>query len=191
MFLDNDNGAGGAVEPEEIIPAEDGAEDGAENNADPLDAIEDETARALAKAERAKARREARRNKAEDEPAPKKEPEGISSAYATKDDLKKLATNDARKMVAPELNAVWDELVAIPLGGFDPMDSQSIVKNMEQRYVLYTQQQKAANEDPTKDFTTSPAIPQGGGATKGTTKGAPAPSLPGYREATPPTEWYK
>ncbi len=190
MFLNNDNGAGQATEPEDTIPAADDTEDEAGTSTDPLDAIEDEDARALAKAERAKARREARRNKSDDEPAPAKAPEGISTAYATKDDLKKLATNDAKKMVAPELAAVWDELVAIPLGGFDPMDSQSIVKNMEQRYVLYTQQQKAANEDPAKDFTTSPAIPQGGG-NKTLPKGTTAPSLPGYREATPPTEWYK
>jgi len=189
MFIEN--GAGEALDPEEVPAGDEGDEpEFPAGTKDPLDAIEDETARNLAKAERAKARREARRDvKPEEKKEPVKEPEPLVTSYATKDDLKKLATNEARKMVAPEVNEAWDELVAIPLGGFDPMDSASIAKNMQQRFVLY-QQSQASKDDPAADFTKSSVIPSQGGALKEAKPDA-AKSLPGFKEPTPPTEWYK
>lgn len=177
-----ENNAGEAIEPEEDgEPEAEESEPEVVKSTDPLDAIEDEAARNLAKAERAKAQREARRVKEIKEEAPVE-----STPFATKDDLKKLATNEAKKLVAPEVKAAWDELVAIPLGGFDPMDAESIAKNMQQRFVLHSQ--TLSSDDPAKAFTSSPNIPISGGGSS-----SPKPveiKLPGYRESTPPEKWY-
>jgi len=175
--------AGEAIEPEEVGTDSDETESEVVKSTDPLDSIEDETARNLAKAERAKARREARKKDDETHVEPVVE----STPFATKDDLKKLATNEAKKLVAPEVKDAWDELVAIPLGGFDPMDAESIAKNMQKRFVLH-QTEQTKSDDPTKVFTSSPSIPLSG---SGSNSSKPVEvKLPGYRESTPPEKWY-
>lgn len=158
---------------------EEGEETPAPASNDPLDAIEDLEARAEAKRLRAIDRRKV-----------KEEPKTVEpSAYATKDDLKRMATIEAKKLVAPEVKALWDELTAVPLGGFDPLDAESIAKNMQTRYQVYLLDNPADENDPTAVFTASANIP-GGGAGKTAPKSESKP-LPGYREPTQPTEWYK
>lgn len=180
--------AGEAVEPTEEESTEESSEDeSTEHSDDPLDAIEDEEARNEAKRLRAienrRKRREEEGHSQEEESASAPSP----SNYATKDDLKRLATNDAKKLVAPEVREAWDELTAIPLGGFDPLDSESIAENMAQRFTLY--QTQNAGEDPSKSLRESDAEPAsiGGGRPQKTEKKV---DLPGYKEPVQPTEWY-
>lgn len=177
--------AGEALEPEDV----EGDEGDEENEtpaeptaSDPLDLIEDEGERAEAKRLRAMARRN--KNK------PPAAPEVITpSNFATKDDLKRMATNEAKKLVAPEVKALWDELVTIPLGGYDAMDAESIVKNMDKRYKLYLMDNPIDEADPTNVFTASPTIPKAGGSKpKATPEARP---LPGYKEPAQPADWYQ
>lgn len=189
--------AGEAVEPkveEENTPESVTEEELKETSpaSDPLDAIEDEDARNLAKRERAIAVRRAKKaaQPAAPEPVPAKaeEPKPVSdpSNYATKDDLKVLATNEAKKLVAPEVLEAWDELTKVPLGGFDPMDASSIAANMQQRFILHSNGKGAD----APDLIGSPAGPKEGGG--GGHKKAPEDnaSLPGYKEPVDPADWY-
>lgn len=145
-------GAGEAAEPTE--------EPQAQPPADPLDAIQDETARAEAKKWRAIARRE---GKKPDAPAPAPAP----SNSATKDDLALIVTNQAKELVDAEVREHWDELSKIPLGGFNAMNARSIADNMAQRLTLYKAQQKPSNG--AEDLTKSPGVR----GTTGTTTSEP------------------
>lgn len=183
-MLNDDQGAGGAVEPkddsfsvEELNPTN-----------DPYDNIEDDEARNEAKKMRAIARRQDRKV-VEPVPVVAVTPEVIASNFATKDDLKLMATNAAKEKVAPEVKALWDELVAIPLGGFDPMSAESIAANMQKRYGLYKYEHPEGGSNPTADLTSSPELPLGGTTEKSTK--ATEIKLPNYREPVGPSEWYK
>lgn len=160
-----------------------------ETSSDPLDAIVDEKARNEAKAHRAIARRAAKREADADEDDDADD-EPVSSVYATKDDLKKMATNDAKKLVPDHVRDAWDELVAIPLGGFDAMDAESIAQNMQKRFNLYLMENPDKAPDPANDFTVTPHMPVGTGGGTGKTKAAPVRPLPNYREPAQPDSWY-
>jgi len=185
---DLENGNGG----EPVAPSEADAAKAAEAaaNSDPLDAITDEQVRADAKRDRAIAQRVAKRE-VEEKTEPTKEPEAepTSSKFVTKDDLNRMATIEAKKQVAPEIKEVWDELTKIQLGGFDPMDADSIVANMQQRYTLYRIDNPVEGEDPAKVFETTNHVPTSGGEKKEPSKKA-APSLPGLKEPVSPVDWY-
>ena len=160
-----------------------------EASSDPLDAIVDEKARNEAKAHRAIARRAAKKQEsADDDDAEDDEP--VSSVYATKDDLKKLATNDAKKLVPEHVREAWDELVAIPLGGFDAMDAESIAQNMQKRFNLYLIDNPDKAPDPANDFTTTPHMPVGTGGGAGKPKAPVAKPLPNFKEPAQPDSWY-
>jgi hypothetical protein len=146
------------------------------------DLIEDEEERIEAKRIRAIAQRKLRAKEEGLETKP--EP---SSPFATKDDLKKLATNEAKKLVAPEVKELWNELAAIQLGGFDPMDAESVAANMADRYIVYRAKNPVEGEDPTAVFTTSPDVPKSGGPKTAKKESKP---LPGYKDPVQPTEWY-
>ena len=180
MSTDENNGE------ETVIPKEGEGEETppAPTSKDPLDAIEDEAERAEAKRLRAIQQRLAKKgDEFGEEPKLASDP----SNYATKDDLKVLATNDARKLVAPEVLEAWDELTKIPLGGYNPLDSGSIAENMKQRFVLY-QQSNAAGSDPAKDLTASNVTAPSG---KAPVKPAGSPKEPSsFKEPVEPKDWY-
>lgn len=189
----NFNNAGEAVDPEEIdeeTEEEEESESEEESSSttnDPLDAITDPEARAEAKRLRAIHRRQERKDKVKVE---EKEPITPSN-FATKDDLKLMATNAAKEKVAPEVKELWDELVAIPLGGFDPMSAESIASNMQKRFNLYKLEHPDETEDPTKKLTVSQDTGVKGGVKGKDSTHAPQINLPGYKEPVPPSEWYK
>lgn len=200
-MLINEN-AGAATDPQEdqttttdgdgVITTTDEEYEGQSNGADdPLDVIEDENLRNHMKGLRAKAQREKRNPKPAEDPNPKPaEAAEVNnpSNYATKDDLKRMATIDAKKVVAPEVKELWDELTKIPLGGFDPMDAESIASNMMKRYNLYRIDHPDA-PDIGKDFQTSHTNQAGGGTQKVAPKTDTKP-LPGYKEPVSPDQWY-
>jgi hypothetical protein len=188
----NGTGAGGAVEPEKVVttPEADDEDESQDTppekvpDVDPLDAITDEEVRNEMKRLRAISRRgglKADTDTKEDTPP---EP----SAYATKDDLKRLATNEAKKLVAPEVKALWNELVAVPLGGFDPMDAESIKDNILKRYQIYRLDHPELPADPMKDFMVTTGA-GGSASAKGEPKASEA-KLPGFKEPTDPKDWY-
>lgn len=168
--------AEGAVIPkegEEVTPS-----------SDPLDAIVDEGDRAEAKKLRAINARHS--DKEDEEEEEDEEVEENTSNYATKDDLKVMATNEAKKLVAPEVLAAWDELTKIPLGGYNGMDSGAIAVNMQSRYMLYQAQNPDA-PDVTKELTSSPNTPPSGGPAP---KDKVSKPLPGFKESAQPADWY-
>lgn len=187
--------AGEATDPKEPKLDDDGnaiVEEPKEPNSDPLDAIEDEELRNDMKRLRAIDQRAKKKAKEAEAPQPKEEEEETppASNYATKDDLKLLATNDAKKMVAPEVKELWDELTKIPLGGYDPLDSESIAENMKKRYNLYLIENPADGDDPTKDLTTSPNTPPSSKGNDPKPKKKVSKDPPGYKEPVSPEDWY-
>lgn len=168
--------------PAEVTPPE--------TSSDPLDAIVDEKARNEAKAHRAIARRAAKREESADEEDDAEDDQPDSSVYATKEDLKKLATNDAKKLVPEHVKDVWDELVAIPLGGFDAMDAESIAQNMQKRFNLYLMENPDKAPDPANDFTVTPHMPVGTSGGQSKLKAAPVRPLPGFKEPVQPDSWF-
>lgn len=150
---------------------------------DPLDAIEDEVERLEAKKTRAIENRIARKAKEEEDSKPTINPDD----FVTKDDQKVIATRNAKNMVAPEINEVWDELTKIPLGGYDPMDAESMAENMKQRYTLYLAD-NPPTEDATKDLSSSPNVPPSGKGPK--PKAKESKPLPGLTEPAQPEDWY-
>lgn len=201
--IQGEGGAGEAAEPTnpDVTPQAPEGDEGAnpDSNSDPLDAITDEKERAEAKKHRAIARRAMKDGQQFDEngnvilgqtPTPPEAPEATSPAsnVATKDDLKRIANNQAKQLVSPEVREVWDELAKIPLAGFDSSDAESIATNMLQRYTLYREQNPIDPEDPAAPLQTSPQVPAGGGSKP--PKKAAEPELPGYKEPVSPEDWY-
>ena len=177
-------GAGEAVEPtvegEEGTPQEEGAQDAPDTPSDPLDAIADEDERNEAKRLRAIERRNAKKVEEPEEPAPAPE-------YATKADLEKMAMNEAKKILAPEVLEVMSELAEIPLGGYDSLDAESIAKNLARRYIVYREENPLDGHDPKKALITTPQnSAQSGIKPEKKTE----TSLPGYKEPVSPDQWY-
>lgn len=184
-------GAGDALDTKENLNPDGTAKagnDGEDDPSDPLDDIKDPKARAEAKAHRAIARRKAKERN-DDEGEDEEDPTPVdTSKYATKEDLKKIATNDAKKLVPEHIKNLWSELAAIPLGGFDPLDAESIAANMSDRFDIYVKKNPDKAPDPSVEFTTTSVVPNGTG---GGSKKSVARELPGYKESTQPDDWYK
>jgi hypothetical protein len=168
-------------------------------DSDPLDAIEDEEQRRLAKAGRAMARRAEKKEgvKFDEngepivEPAQPVAPAPAAPAAATKDDLKILTLNAAKKLVPQEVLDVWDDLKTVPLGGFDSLDADSVATNMIKRYNVYRMDNPADPENPAAPLSTSPRIPTGGAGNKTPqSAGDGKKELPGFKEPTQPEDWY-
>lgn len=208
-MLDEKKSGGGPVEPKldaegnpiPEVKTQDGVDaDGnlinpAPDDNDPLDAIEDDKVRDQAKKDRAIARRITKGEKLDNEGNPIVEtpPEDkpvVPSNVATKDDLKTMATNAAKKLVAPEVLEAWDEIMKVQLGGFDPMDAESIAENLVQRYNLYRMKNPIDPENPAAPLTTSPKVPNAGGGGKKPVKKDDDNDLPGYKEPAQPDDWY-
>ncbi len=167
---------------ETVIPQVEPEVTPAEPSKDPLDAIENEDTRNDMKRLRSIDQRRAKKEIEEPKPA---EPQ---NNYATKDDLKVMATNEAKKLVAPEVLAAWDELTKIPLGGYDPMDAGAMAQNMAQRYTLHQQANPDAT-DPTREITDSPFVPASGSSGP-KAKATDSKPLPNFKEAAQPADWY-
>jgi hypothetical protein len=144
VLTPGEEGAGEAAAP--TVPAAEVTPTPAPN-ADPLDDIKDEAARAEAKKFRAIARRQDKQIAVPSEPTP---------IAPSQDALAKVVTNQAKQLVSDEVRDNWDELSKIPLQGFDPMDAQSIAKNMAQRLAIFKSEQKP--ESGAEKLSQSPGI---------------------------------
>jgi len=129
-----------AVEPttptEPTVPAVEPANP----SGDPLDDIRDPVARDEAKAHRAIARRKAEPPVT---PAPSQVPSPVSSD--------KTVTFLAKNQVSAEVKEHWDELLTIPLSGYDASDPESIAQNMTERLAILKLRPQSGN--PVRDLT--------------------------------------
>jgi hypothetical protein len=112
-----------------VVDATDGSQGG-----DPLDLLSDpEEIRAEAKKFRSIAQRKAK-------PIVEKKIETQqivqTSDFVRRSDLERGATNKAKQLVGSEIAAEYDELIKIPLGGYDPLDAESIALNLKERYAI-------------------------------------------------------
>lgn len=145
---------------------------------DYLDAIEDkEMLRAEAKKFRAIGSRKSKTPPKEVEKPSDSQP--VSGEFLTRSDYAKIATREARKKVDADIAEVWDELVAIPLAGYDPLDSDSIAKNMRARYAVYKAEQPSKETKPdTSELTTTKAVGTGQAKPRTVKKDPPGFNLP-------------
>lgn len=164
---------------------------------DPLDSLVAEPEKLLAEAKKFRAISK-RRSKGEKEKqpiqkvsAPPALPDTDPSNFVTKDDLKRIATREAKKLVGAEIAAEWDELAKIPLSGFDPLDPESIAQNLRDRYaILQSKKPKSENKEGV-DKLTETVVSQGTGsgpsqaAEKSDVKNPPNFNLPKQ-----PKDWY-
>jgi len=179
------------------------------SGSDPYDAIADETVRKDAKKNRAIGRRISKHKanppkpKTPVKPVSKKDQDDddddgedddgneevkLPKNAATKDDLKKIATNGAKKLVPEEVLTVWGDLDGIPLGGFDGMDEQSIAENYIRRYNVYIVENPGDSENPALPLQVSVIQKAGGKAPLKKAEGER--SLPGYKEPVDTANWY-
>lgn len=151
---------------------------------DPLDAIEDpEVLRAEAKKLRAIANRVKKPEAKKEEVKPVDETKGD---YLTRSDYAKIATRDAKKMVPPEIAEVWDELLPIAIPGYDPLDADSIAKNMAERFAVYQTRTTSKQTKPDTTVLTATNTVTGGG-TRTTTR---TDSDARFTKSKQPDQWY-
>ncbi len=98
-------------------------------------------------------------------------------------DLEKVATREAKEIVGPEVVAVWDELLKIPLGGFDPLDKNSIASNLKERFTVYQARTRKEDKPDTSHLRTTTA-PQGTGGE------APQDKISKINAPKKPEDWY-
>ncbi len=143
---------------------------------DPLDEITDpEELRKKAKAYRSTfkkwrgvAKKPTPPAKPADEP---KKPEvrvEIPSDVMRKSDMERVATTDAKDILAQteegkKILEAYDEIIKIPLAGYDPLNKNSIVQNLKERFDIYRKRnpEKGGKPDTTSIRSISPS--KGGG----------------------------
>lgn len=77
--------------------------------------------------------------------------------FVKPEDLAIVVTNQARELVSDEVREHWDDLLKIPLSGYDSKDARSIAQNMSERLAIY----KARTTDKSnsgKDLRTSSGV---------------------------------
>lgn len=139
-----------------------------EQDSDPLDEINDiDELRSKTKGYRSafkKWKGKAKEVKPEVKAEPKIEPKvEIPTDIVRKSDLTKVATNQAKELVGAEALEVWDELMKIPLEGFDPLDPKSIASNIKERFGIYKQRNPEKDSKPDTTSITSTNVSQGTG----------------------------
>ncbi|MDO8521518.1 MAG: hypothetical protein Q7S52_05380 [bacterium] len=156
---------------------------------DPLDAIEDEIARAEAKRGRALIRRAEREKKPEPKPAEVVQP--TESQFLTKADFHKSNERKAvREATAdPEVKANWSEIIPFytPRRGKDT--PEDIREDINDAITLYNARNaKVAKDDSASVLTTTPVVKVGGGAINKETPKTLNP--PNFKLPVQPKNWY-
>jgi len=142
------------------------------------------------RAEIKKVRAISRRKSSKPTPEPEKvEEEKPKSEFVTKKDLAKVATNDAKALVSDEVLEVWDDLMSIPLGGYDLLDSRSIAANMVERFAIHSARNPEADTKPDTSDLTASAVKAG--TAQGVKPKAKPVEPPNFRLPKQPGEWYE
>ena len=156
---------------------------------DPLDLLSDpEAIRAEAKKFRSIAQRKAK-------PVVEKKTETPSviqtSDFVRKSDLERGATNKAKQLVGPEVAAEFDELVKIPLGGYDPLDAESIASNLRERYAILKARKPTEEKNSGVNDLSSTKVMTGTGAGGNTTQKPDKKDPPNFSLPKSPKDWYQ
>jgi hypothetical protein len=143
-----------------------------------LDDIQDPVARAEAKKHRAIARRNAEKP---DPPAAAP----LQGDFVTKKELAVTATNDAKELVSQEIRDNWDELLKIPLGGYNALDARSIAKNMASRLTIFKEGKTETPSNPAAPL----QVNSGARGTQGASQAPNPKEPPGFKQPVSPNEW--
>ena len=111
-----------------------------------------------------------------------------TSDFLKKSDIAKIALQDAKELVSDEIKEHWDDLIAIPLAGYDNLNAKSIAKNMAERLVIFQQRNPTGEKkEDISDLTTTRANGTGSGPSSDKTvkKDPPNFALPKQ-----PKDWY-
>ena len=149
---------------------------------DPLDLIEGEDLRAEAKKYRSIAQRKAKVEKPEAKP---EKVEVKETPFVTKSDMAKMATREALEMVGAEVATQYEELIKIPLGGFDPLDSKSIASNLKERFTILKARSPEEKGDVSGLKSTAIVSGSGIGSDKSQKK-----EPPNFHKRLQPEDWY-
>ena len=152
---------------------------------DPLDLLGEDELRAEAKKLRAINNR-----KPKVEPVVKKEEpvKPVESEFVTKADLARLAVSEAKVLVSEEVKEHWDDLINIPLSGYDNLDAKSIAANMTERLVIFNARNpKVEKKEDVSDLSTTKATGTGSGPSDKKDKPKDPPN---YKPALQPDDWY-
>lgn len=179
--------SGASEEAEELeLELEPGASDEGltpEPGGDPLDDIQDETARAEAK----KARAILRRQKPDEaKPVPTPAP----TEFLTRADFYKANERKAiREITADaEIKAVWNEVVPFYTPRRGKETPEDIKEDILDAITIYkTRNPVAVTDDSARELTATPVVKTGGGVP---TKATPAPALSNFKLPTQPSDWY-
>ena len=152
---------------------------------DPLDEITDtEELRNEAKKFRAISKRKSEPKKEEPKPKPNPEPKNDEDVVK-KSDLARIATQEAKEMVGEEIAEVWDDLLNIPLGGFDPLNPKSIAANLKERFAILKSRTKPKEQKADTTAITSTKVIQGTGGASTLEKNLK------IKANNKPENWYK
>ena len=178
-----DENAGGQAEELELELEKDLGED-------PLDSLGEDELRAEAKKLRAIATRKS--NKTESV-VKKEEPVKVvvppTDDFIKKSDVAKIAVRDAKELVSDEIKEHWDELIDIPLFGYDNLDAKSIAKNMAERMAIFNARKpKVEAKEDVSDLSTTKSNGTGSGPSVKTEKKKDPPNFALPKQ---PNEWYQ
>jgi len=184
---------------DEIIPGQEGTDLELENDfekdhdqgTDPLDLITDpDELRDEVKKFRAIAKRRASKEVKVEE-KPKEEKPATETNFVTKADLARVATREAKELVGEDIVAVYDELLKIPLGGYDHLDAKSIAANLKERFAIFKARspEEKKKEDLSELTTTKVAVGTGAGTDKKTEPAKKDP--PNFSIPQKVDNWYK
>lgn len=145
---------------------------------DPLDKITDvEELRAKTKAYRSSFKKWRKVGKTVKPPETKTEVKTevrteVPTDVVRKSDMERVATAKAKELLAQEKDgqeilAVYEELVKIPLGDFDPLNERSIAGNLRERYEIYRKRNPDKAKKPDTSALSSTANPTGTGGQQG------------------------
>lgn len=108
----------------------------------------------------------------------------IPTDVVRKSDWAKVATEQAKELLEPEVLEVYDDLMKIDLGGFDPLNPKSIASNLKERFAIYR------NRNPKKDGKEDTSHLSTTIVQKGTGGDAPKDKSLKIGNSKKPEDWY-
>ena len=160
-------------------------------SSDPIDLIEDvDELRAEAKKFRSISQRKPKAPVVEKPVEPVKPAPTDTSDFLKKSDVARLALQEAKDLASDEVKEHWDELISIPLSGYDNLNAKSIAANMAKRLVIYRLDNPKVEKKETgaEDLSKTNAVGTGGGS--GGDKSIPKKDPPNFNLPKKPEEWY-
>jgi hypothetical protein len=155
---------------------------------DPLDLLGEDELRAEAKKLRAINNRKPK----VDTVVKKEEPAKVvvpTDDFIKKSDVARLAVSNAKDLVSDEVREHWDDLLNIPLSGYDNLDAKSIAQNMADRLVIYNARNpKVEKKEDVSDLSTTKATGTGSGPAEKKDK---VKDPPNFSVSKKPDDWYK